>query len=369
MALFAQMGHLMTRIQNNLPAQIIATMVVIASLIYFSDLLTPLALAIFLWLIIDGAARLLSKKLPFIKRRTAVPITLLLVFLGLAFVVAFVAEYAKVFAHDISTYNIRLNEIIAQIYAQFTFLGPAPTIGDLFNKVSPTIILSGLGDALTSFGAEALFVLIYVICLFAAQASMPHKIVNIFPDKLERDRVMNISSSISKSMEQYLWVQTVTGIMIALACYVVFVIAGLKNSLFWALITFLLSYIPAVGAVVASIFPALFALVQFATPIPAVIIFGATQTIQFVIGNVILPRMTGDSLNLSAIMVFLSLAFWGKIWGGPGMFLAVPLTVMMMIILAQFESTKPLAIMMSANGTPYPQPPNSAKKRASRKES
>ena len=81
-------------------------------------------------------------------------------------------------------------------------------------------------------------------------------------------------------------------------------------------------------------------------------ILAITQGIQFVVGNIIQPRMTGDSLNLSVLMVFLSLAFWGKIWGGSGMFLAVPLTVMIMIIFAQFKQTRALAILMSANGRP-----------------
>lgn len=343
--------------KSSLPLQIIAAAVIIAALIYFSDLLTPLALAIFLWLIIDGAARLLAAKVPFIKRKAAVPIVLLMVFLALAFVVAFVTEYARIFAHDIGAYRVRLEELIVQIYAKLPFLGPAPTIGELFDRVNPTIVLSGLGDALKSFGGEALFVLIYVISLFAAQASLTQKIVNIFPDKQDRDSVVRISGSIAKSMEQYLWVQTVTGIMIAVACYIVFLVLGLKNALFWALVTFLLSYIPVIGGLAASVFPALFALIQFATPVPAAIILGATQIVQFIIANIILPKMTGDSLNLSALMVFLSLAFWGKIWGGPGMFLAVPLTVMMMIIMAQFESTKAIAIMMSANGRPDPQSP------------
>ncbi|KAF0117395.1 MAG: hypothetical protein FD163_1422 [Hyphomonadaceae bacterium] len=347
----------MTKTQSNLPLHAISAAVIITCLIYFADLLTPLALAIFLWLIIDGAARVLAAKVPFIKRRAAVPIVLLLVFLGLAFVVAFVTEYARSFAHDIGAYRARLEELITQIYSQFSFLGPAPTIGELFDKVNPSVVLTGLGDALRSFGAEALFVLIYVISLFAAQASLPKKIINIFPEKSDRDRVMRISGSVAKSMEMYLWVQTVTGIMIAVACYAVFVVLGLKNALFWALVTFLLSYIPVVGGLAASVFPALFALIQFATPVPAAIILGATQIVQFVIANIILPKMTGDSLNLSAIMVFLSLAFWGKIWGGPGMFLAVPLTVMMMIVMAQFQSTKSLAIMMSANGTPDPNLP------------
>jgi AI-2 transport protein TqsA len=334
------------------PLLIIAGAIVTIGLIYFSDLLTPLALAIFLWLTIDGAAEILHNRFNFIPRKLALPTILVIVFLGLAGIIAFVTDYAREFAHDISTYQIRLNQVISQIYHTLPQLGTAPTIGELFGKLNPSIILSSVGDTLKGFGGEALFVLIYVLSLFAAQASLPRKIINIFPNVEEREKVIAISGAVRKSMEAYLWVQTVTGFMIAAACYILFLILGLKNAMFWAILTFLLSYIPAVGGVVASILPMVFALVQFTSIWPAVIILSVTQAIQFIIGNIVQPRMTGDSLNLSVLMVFLSLAFWGKIWGAPGMFLSVPITVMLMIIMAQFPSTRAIAIMMSANGNP-----------------
>ncbi|MEY3235606.1 MAG: hypothetical protein RL230_2877, partial [Pseudomonadota bacterium] len=97
----------------------------------------------------------------------------------------------------------------------------------------------------------------------------------------------------------------------------------------------------------------IFALVQFTSPVPALVILAGTQGIGFVVGNIIQPRMTGDSLNISVLVVFLSLVFWGKLWGGPGAFLAVPMTVMLMIVLAQFPSTRWIAVvLLSNNGNP-----------------
>jgi AI-2 transport protein TqsA len=76
------------------------------------------------------------------------------------------------------------------------------------------------------------------------------------------------------------------------------------------------------------------------------------NTIQFLVGNVVLPRMQGDSLNIDPVMVLLSLAFWGAIWGVPGMFLSTPLTVAVMVILAQYPATRKAAVLISANGAP-----------------
>ena len=86
----------------------------------------------------------------------------------------------------------------------------------------------------------------------------------------------------------------------------------------------------------------------------AAIVFGIVSFWQFSIGNFVQPRMMGDSLNLSALVVLLALAIWGVIWGIPGMFLSAPLTVIMMILWAQSDDTRWLAILLSADGDPHP---------------
>lgn len=338
--------------QSNAGILVIAAAAIIAGLWWFKELLTPLALAIFLWLTIDAFAASLQKRLPFIPKVAAIPVAVLIVFLSLAFIVGFVIEYATDFSRSLGAYQVRLNEVIAQGHAMAKLSGTPLTVGQLFARVNPSLLLRGVADTLQNFGGQALFVIIYVASLFAAQSSLPKKMEQIFGTGSELSRAGQIGKAISRSMEQYLWVQTITGVMIAVVCWGLFTLMGLQNALFWAMVTFVLSYIPVVGGVAASVLPALFALVQFSSPVPAFIILGVSQGIQFLVGNVIQPRMTGDSLNISVLVVFLSLAFWGKLWGGPGMFLAVPLTVMLMIILAQFPSTRWIAVMMSNNGNP-----------------
>lgn len=330
----------------------LAAAAIIAGLWWFADILRPLALAIFLWLTIDGFADALQRRMPFLPRKAAVPAALLVGLGFLAAVTAFVVDYAASFAGSIGAYRTRLDEVIGQVYGLLPLQGAPPTVGELAERANPSVLLQGIADAIQTFGSEALFVLIYVACLFAAQSTTGAKITEIFAAGEDRDRATRIGTAIRTSMESYLWVQTVTGLMIAAASWVVFSLVGLQNALFWSLVIFLLSYIPVIGGLAASLLPALFALVQFPTPVPAIIILGATQAIGFIVGNIIQPRMTGDSLNISVLMVFLSLAFWGKLWGGPGMFLAVPLTVMLMIVLAQFQSTRWIAVLISSNGRP-----------------
>jgi predicted PurR-regulated permease PerM len=154
------------------------------------------------------------------------------------------------------------------------------------------------------------------------------------------------------AVEQYLWVQTVTGLMVAGLSWIAMAAVGLHNSVFWAFLIFLAVYIPVIGGTFAGVAPPLFALMEFDSYWPAIILLVALQAIGIIIGNVVYPRMQGRSLNIDPIVVLLALAFWGAIWGIAGMFLSTPLTVMAMVILAQFEGTRWVSVLLSADGEP-----------------
>ena len=154
------------------------------------------------------------------------------------------------------------------------------------------------------------------------------------------------------SIERYLWIQTVTGALIAVVGGGLMYFVGLDDAFFWAFLIFLLNYIPIVGAVIAILLPALFALVQFDGYDQALLVLGGLFAVTFVVGNILLPRMQGNSLNMDPVVVLMSLGFWGSILGLPGMFLSTPLTVLTMVILAQFPGSRWVAVLLSADGDP-----------------
>ena len=134
--------------------------------------------------------------------------------------------------------------------------------------------------------------------------------------------------------------------------FIIMKIFGLDNALFWALVIFILNYIPVVGSVLAGLLPAAFAVVQFDSFAMVGMMAGLLFVVQFVISNTLQPKMMGDSMNLSALVVILSLVLWQALWGGVGAFLSAPLTVILMIILGQFSTTRWIAILLSADGNP-----------------
>ena len=125
---------------------------------------------------------------------------------------------------------------------------------------------------------------------------------------------------------------------------------GVDFAGFWAVMVFFFYYIPTVGSIMAIIAPALLTLIQFDNLTPFLIVLLVFGSIQVVTANVIEPAIMGRSLNLSPLVVIVSLIVWGTIWGVVGMFLCVPIMVVALIVLAQFETTRPVAVLLSADG-------------------
>ena len=216
-------------------------------------------------------------------------------------------------------------------------------------------IQGGLGTfAATVQGVLSEFFLIalYVVFLFAAQSSFPQKMDDLFPNVERRAQAAKVGERIRKSIEKYLSVQTIISLLQTVISYVGMTALGLDNALFWALVIFVLNYIPIVGGLAAVAFPVIFAIVQFDSVGRIALLAGVLFGAQTIIGNTVQPKMMGDSMNLSALVVILALSVWGALWGGVGAFLSAPLTVLIMIILAQFPTTRWIAVMLSADGNP-----------------
>lgn len=345
----------MTR--ERVPAQTSASLVILAvvalgfALKWLAGILTPLALALFLAVMIDGLTRVLLRRVPSLNRKAALAAAIfisILAFVGSAYLIA--ANGAD-FVGQLLAYEPKMNALIGRVAHMIGGDAPA-TLQEAINRLNPTKYLGAVASSLQGFLSDAFFVLIYLGFLIAARSGFQRKAVALFPNGAERDQAVQVFHAIRAGVENYLWVQTVTGLMIAVASWVAMQAVGLDNAFFWAFLIFVASYIPIIGGVVGVALPPLFALLQFDTWWQAAVLLGVLQGVQFVVGNVVLPRMQGDSLNMDPVVVLLSLAFWSAIWGMAGAFLSTPLTVMAMVILAQFPSSRWLAVLLSADGRP-----------------
>jgi predicted PurR-regulated permease PerM len=334
---------------------IIAVVVTCYALFWMRGILTPLALALFLMVMVDGFARTLARHAPFLPEWAVLPVTLLLTTLGFGLTVYAVAANAATFGAELFDAAPRLNALIAQVAGAFHIRVP-PTVQQLINQLNPIRYLGSVAAALQTFGSGAAYVLIYFGFLIASRAGFAKKAAALYPDVNEREHAAAVFFRIRNGVERYLWIQTVTGALIAVLSWALMSALHLNSATFWAFLIFIVCYIPVIGGFIAAALPPLFALVQFTPWWPAAVLFVGLQVILFVVGNVVLPRMQRDSLNIDPVVVLLSLAFWGAIWGVVGMFLSTPLTVMGIIVLAQFPGSRWIAVLLSGDGEPETEP-------------
>ncbi len=317
-------------------------------------ILLPLVIAVVLWylaiLLTDGfaAIRLGRWTLP---RPLAFAAALATSVGAIWFVVNLVNSNIEDVVAAAPIYQARLEALAGRAYAALGVSQP-PTIGQVLDTVNVRTIISSLATTVTAVAGYTGMILVYLILLFMEYKSFGRKL-EAFLGSGERTReVRDLLARIRADVNTYIRIKTAMSLLTAGLAYVVLALVGLDFAAFWALLIFLLNFIPTIGSIVAVLFPMLLALIQFETLGPFVIVSVALIAIQFAIGSVLEPKLTGHSLNLSPLVILLSLALWGQIWGIAGMFLCVPMMVIANIALAHFPSTRRIAIMMSSNGRP-----------------
>lgn len=222
----------------------------------------------------------------------------------------------------------------------------------LIGNVDVPSVAGSVLSGLQGFAAGLLLMIVYFGFILAGTERISRKIEVAAGSSERATAIKEVARRASTDIETYVWVQTITGLMLTASAVIVMMIVGLNNITFWAILFFLLTFIPNIGITIGSILPSLFALVQFPTYWPALTIFVVTQVTATIVGNLIYPRMQAETQNIDPVVTLLALAFWTVLWGIPGAFLAVPLTLMCMMVFAQFPDTKWVAALLSNDGNP-----------------
>lgn len=330
---------------------IIAAGVIIGVLIVGNSFLLPLAIAILVWNLLEAVIERLthSFRLP---RLIAMSIAISFVVIGFLIVIQIISSQGDAIVAEAPKYGSRLQDIGSSMGNWF---GPEIT-AKIRTSLSELNFFGGvssfLGSAQSTLANVAL-ITIYVGFLLAESGHVSLKMGALFPDKAHFAHIRKIMASLSDNVRRYIWIKTIISLFTGLLSYGVLKYLEVDFAETWALMIFLLNYIPTIGSILGVIFPAIIALIQFDTYTTFLIIAVGLTAIQFVIGNVIEPMFMGNSLNLSSFAIILALTFWGSIWGPAGMVLSVPITVMMMIIAAHIPSWRWVAILLSKDGKIY----------------
>jgi predicted PurR-regulated permease PerM len=215
---------------------------------------------------------------------------------------------------------------------------------------SITSIASSVGSSVARLATSMGMVLVYMLFMFIEQSTFHRKFAVLFPNRGQGKKARYIIHSIDENMKKYLFMKTLVSGITGLISFAWMYILDLEFAGIWAFAIFILSYIPTIGAILGCTMPILFAAISGATVNEIILLAMGLIGLQIVFGNIIEPKLTGKTLNLSTLAILINLVFWGLIWGVAGMFFSVPLLVATFIITAQFDSTRWIAILLSADG-------------------
>ncbi|HDK37431.1 MAG TPA: AI-2E family transporter [Thiolapillus brandeum] len=337
---------------QKLTATVVTLAAIIALLVIGKPMLIPFAIALIIWYIIDAIAMKIRRLQigsvhPF--QRIAVFLALVVVVLLLSGVVQMIGGTLEQVRAAAPEYQHNVSKIFSRL-ASLTGIEVAPAIQHWADSLDMGSIIGGFATAIMGLAGNAGLVAIYVIFLLLEERYFNIKLRLVFSDAERRKKVKQMLDAIQIQIRQYVYIKTMVSALTGIVSYVILLWVGVDYAPFWALLIFMLNYIPTIGSMIAVLLPTALSLVQFETLGPFLTLLVSLGTVQILIGNVLEPRLMGSSLNLSPLVVILALSLWGQMWGVTGMFLSVPITVIGMIVLANFPQTRSIAIAMSENG-------------------
>jgi AI-2 transport protein TqsA len=306
-------------------------------------LLVPFLLAVFI-------AVLCAPMMIWLKKRrvpsiVSVLLVAVLFFLITATLGTVIGTSLSAFYQDLPEYEQKLQQQGTDIIATLSGFGIVVDEAVLSNYIDPGAVMkmvakvfSGLGGVLTNT-----FLILFSVIFILLEASD-------FPEKLKRalgskTLALEHFQKFSDSVQRYLLIKTLVSMGTGMIVGTMLAWIGVDYAILWAVIAFLLNFIPNIGSIIAAVPPMLIALIQLG-PMSSMLVAGLFVVTNVLFGNVIEPRYMGRSLGLSTLVVFVSLVFWGWIFGPVGMLLSIPLTMMVKIALENSQRNRWLAILL-----------------------
>jgi AI-2 transport protein TqsA len=316
----------------------------------FRSILWPFALALVITILIQAFIRAALRIWPGANRRAMLMLAgaaaLGLLFALTLIIVPGVAGLGR----SLPAALARLDSLLVQASGRVGLETPLTLqvmVGQLDVRTAAAWTLAGLRGFVSGVVLTALFVIFQLISWELIQ----HRIRFAGGRGLAARVVLERSV---RGVESYLWIQTLTGLMNAGAAGLVMFAVGLSDWALWAVALFLLSFIPFLGVAVGSVGPALSAMLQFPSIWPSLVIFLSIQAVAFVVGNLVTPKLQATNQNIDPCAGLLAVGSWSVVWGLPGAFLAIPLTLALIYQLAGTRELGWIAILLSNDGVPLP---------------
>lgn len=327
--------------------------VVVMILRELRSIFIPLAMALLLYFLFNGVMdRLLRWRVP---RVAGLLFLLAFLFVLCYFFGLLIYTGATAFIDKFPTYSQTISNMLNSLFERMRMpVGDVERfLADFDWTRSINTITSMVSSTLGSFAVfvgNLFLVIVFLMFMLAGRTAMEGRVGRAFAEHKAKS-MLSVLNTIEDQVQHYLLLKTLISLMTAVVGGVVMWLAGIDFVLFFALTIFLLNFIPNIGSIVATIMPILMGFLKFGFSLRVLLLAVGLSLTQMLIGNVVEPMVTGENLNLSPIVILISLILWGWMWGVIGMLLAVPLTVAMKIIMEQSPMLKPYAELLSAGGS------------------
>ncbi|MDX2481170.1 MAG: AI-2E family transporter [Desulfuromusa sp.] len=323
-----------------------ALIIIIAGLKTAQALLVPFLLAFFISIICAGPFYWLQQ------RKVPAPLALFLVIsvvmLGGLVVVTLIGTSVNDFTNDLPVYQEKLRIQTLTLVDWLDKLGIRVSKQIFLEYFNPAALMQSAASMLATAGGvltNSFLILLTVIFILFEASGMPNKLRAALPDA---ESSLASFEKFSTSVRQYLVIKTLVSLGTGLVVTVGLLLLGLDYAPLWGMIAFLLNYVPNIGSIIAAVPAILLAVVQLG-PLSSLLVAALYIITNVVMGNAVEPRLMGQKLGLSALVIFISLVFWGWVLGPVGMLLSVPLTMVVKIALEVNASTRWMAILLSSD--------------------
>jgi AI-2 transport protein TqsA len=322
----------------------IAGMIIIIGAVKYAELLiNPLLMAFFIFIICAPAIGWLKKKR--VPESLAILLVVLLIFTFYALFIQLISTSLSLFIEQAPKYQQGLNEqlistraFLDKIRFNLALLGQAGSMDPSKIMQFTTRVFSSLSEILSQ---EITFIFLTIFLLTEVD-SISLKMQLIAKNSSYSLKYIN---SIGKNIRHYLSIKTLTSLITGVLVGISLALIGVDFPVLWGLVAFLLNYIPTVGSFIAAIPATFISIIELGFP-ASFLTIGVYVAINLIIGNIIEPKIMGKGLGLSTFVVFFSLIFWGYVLGYVGMFLSIPLTMTIKIILENNRKTEWIAALL-----------------------
>ena len=257
----------------------------------------------------------------------------------------FIAAQVVEFAHVYSLYSDKLTEWFANILELFGIPSEAVKNFDWFGILKDNA--RNISSLIIALSSKFVLTFVFLMFMLVEAPYLDDKINKAFGKN--SGRVQKILSSISEQVSQYLSTLTLISLATGLCAWLVLTVFDVQLAAGWGVLTFLLNFIPTVGSIIATIPPVVMAIIQFSPGLfkPVLVLLSLTA-IQVTIGNIITPKVVGDKLGVSPVMILLSLLLWSMIWGIPGALLSTPIMSIIKIVCENIPVLHTIAVLIGS---------------------